>query len=793
MKFQFTRILQAGYGSAILILLLVGAVSYTTLQNLLASNNAVAHSNEVITKLERALSIMKDAETGQRGFLLSGDERYLEPYNGAYNNAMALVTEIKKLTADNIEQQINMASLKAVLTSRLTILQSLIAKKQNNQPITPANLTEGKIAMDALRAAVNKAENTERELLARRTAELGRYVGLAPAVILSAIGVAVIISLFSYLGVMRDVRQKEQLRKELYQKEQETAAFNEELTAANEEIIASNEEIVAANEELMAINEELLQAQQELAQLNESLEEKVTQRTKELMDSEEETQALNEELTAINEELAAANEEMLATNEELSSSKEEVQKRELLFKSIAVNIPKSLVIVIDKDGRFVTVEGDLMKQMGFAGSDYAGKHPSEVTPPERYAMAKPLYDRVLAGEQFTTERKGANGADFRVDFVPLRDAKQEVYAGLIIALDITDIKQAEERSAKLAAIVESSEDAIISKTLDGIVTSWNGGAQRLFGYADTEMIGQPILKLIPEDRQNEEPEIIGRIKRGDRVEHFETQRQTSAGQIIDVSLTISPIKDVQGTIIGVSKIARDISEKKRDETRKNDFIGMVSHELKTPLTSLTALIQAANMKLRNSPDAFLSGAMEKANLQARKMATMINGFLNISRLESSQIQIDREEFDLEKLLESSVREMELSVSSHQISFSPCKPLPVNADPEKIGSVITNLLSNAVKYSPKGTNIHIKCELRPQGAQVSVQDQGMGIGPADKEKLFDRFYRVEGQHTRHISGFGIGLYLSAEIVQRHGGKIWVDSELGAGATFYFTLPLVQPTT
>ncbi len=173
-------------------------------------------------------------------------------------------------------------------------------------------------------------------------------------------------------------------------------------------------------------------------------------------------------------------------------------------------------------------------------------------------------------------------------------------------MDITDLKQAEEKSAKLAAIIESSDDAIISKTLESVITSWNESAERMFGYTADEIIGETIYKLIPPDRQEEEPKILARLKSGERVEHFETKRLRKDGRLIDVSLSISPVKDKQGNIIGLSKIARDITEKKLDETRKNDFIGMASHELKTPLTSLSAIIQVTNGKLKITLTAFLT-------------------------------------------------------------------------------------------------------------------------------------------------------------------------------------------
>ncbi len=232
----------------------------------------------------------------------------------------------------------------------------------------------------------------------------------------------------------------------------------------------------------------------------------------------------------------------------------------------------------------------------------------------------------------------------------------------------------------------------------------------------------------------------------------------------------------------------DITEQKNDELRKNDFIGMVSHELKTPLTSLTALIQMLNLKLKTNADAFIPSALGKANLQVKKMSNMINGFLNVSRLESGKMILAKTEFDLEKLIKEIIDETELIISSQILKFEPCNPVPVIADYDKIGSVLTNLISNAIKYSPKNEEITVKCQVVESKAVVSVKDKGIGIKPKDKEKLFERYYRVQTSHTQHISGFGIGLYLSAEIIERHNGKIWVESEPDKGSTFYFELPL-----
>jgi len=501
----------------------------------------------------------------------------------------------------------------------------------------------------------------------------------------------------------------------------------------------------------------------------------------------EELAATNEEFAAANEELAAANEELAATNDALIETQTSLQRSEKLFRSIALNIPGSLIMVIDRSHRYVTIEGDIMEKMGFNREGYEGRHPAEVSP-ESYEASRPLYERVIGGEQFSIEWEAGAGEFYIVHFVPLKNELNEVEAGLIITLDITGIKQAEEKSAKLAAIVQSSDDAIISKTPESVVTSWNAAAERMFGYTSDEMIGQTIYKIIPPDRQDEEPRILARLKKGERVEHFETKRLTKDGSLLDISLTISPIKDARGNIIGLSKIARDITGKKQEEQRKNDFIGMVSHELKTPLTSLSAIIQMGTSKLRHNDDEFLSGAMENANRQVRKMTSMINGFLNISRLESGQLFIEKEPFALDQLLQENLEEIRLTVNSHSFSLAGCNGIIINADRDKISSVISNLISNAVKYSPKGKLIDIDCQIKDQAVVVSIKDEGIGIKPSDIYRIFDRYYRVENEHLRHVSGFGIGLYLSAEIIKRHDGKIWADSESDKGSTFYFSLPL-----
>ncbi|MBC6110869.1 PAS domain S-box protein [Pedobacter fastidiosus] len=244
--------------------------------------------------------------------------------------------------------------------------------------------------------------------------------------------------------------------------------------------------------------------------------------------------------------------------------------------------------------------------------------------------------------------------------------------------------------------------------------------------------------------------------------------------------------DQDGNPTEYSGLFMDITDRKLDELRKNDFIGMVSHELKTPLTAINGFVQVLQRKAKIADDGYAVNALDKANNQVRKMTTMINGFLNVSRLESGKLLVEKSKFNLDELLEEAIEDTYISQSTHSIKFVKGCKVDVYADRDKIGNVISNLLSNAHKYSANGTHIEVSCEIKDNEVCVGIKDEGIGISKEDSSKLFERYYRVQSNHT--ISGFGIGLYLSAEIIDRHNGKIWVESEPNKGSTFYFTLPL-----
>jgi PAS domain S-box-containing protein len=555
--------------------------------------------------------------------------------------------------------------------------------------------------------------------------------------------------IYGVMNTAADVTDTVIAKQQVEENAEELAALNEELSASNEEFQAVNEELAASNEELQAVNEELA--------------------------------STNEELNESRQQLETANEELIAGASRLRMAIESTNLGTWEY------IPATGELYWSKELREIYGIGETepATMEAFAAHIY----------PEDYAWVQAQIAAAMdpvTGGRYDLSYRVTRFDNYETRWIKVQGTvyfvEGEAVRFIGTAFDITELKDAEEKTAKLAAIIASTDDAIISKTFESVITSWNASAERMFGYSADEIIGESIYKLIPQDRLEEEPIILARLKSGERVQHFETKRLTKDGRLIDVSVTVSPVKDRDGNIIGLSKIARDITERKLDENRKNDFIGMVSHELKTPLTSLSAILQVSKAKLNNTDDAFLSGAMQKANHQVKRMTTMINGFLNISRLESGKIQIDKQLFDLEALIHEVADEMKVTATTHTINTDGCTAVTVDADQDKIQSVISNLISNAVKYSPNGTVIYVACKSNDKEVIVSVRDEGIGIQPADAEKIFDRYYRVENKSTRHISGFGIGLYLSAEIIHRHEGQIWLESESGKGSTFYFSLPL-----
>jgi PAS domain S-box-containing protein len=596
----------------------------------------------------------------------------------------------------------------------------------------------------------------------------------------------------------------------------------------------------------------------------------------------------------------------------------------------------------------------------------------EPMPLDECPMARVLKTGLaIAGEHIVIQRPDGRKILAKVYPKPLFDDDGALAGAVNTLIDVSEQQAEAEQNSALAAIIEYADVPIISKTIDGMITTWNRAAEQLLGYTKEEVIGEPITILFPQNRLNEENIIIGRIRRGQRIERYETIRVSKYGKEIPVYLTISPIKNTGGQIIGASKIMIDITRQKENERKlqrytenveilntisklvsesldietilqkvtdastqiigaqfgaffynkvnkdgesyrlftlsgapreafekfgmprntavfhptftgegpvrvdditqdpryghnaphhgmpkghlpvvsylavpvvsesggvigglffghpepakftqehenlvqsiarqasvalqnaklyaevrklnkkKDEFIGLASHELKTPVTSLKGYLQILENRLVN--DAKNQSFIDKAVHQVNKLSDLIADLLDVSKIETGQLPLSFSSFDLITVIRDAVELHQYATRTHKI-FLACQleSLPVIADQQRIEQVINNLISNAIKYSPGANKVDITIRESDKDVQVEVSDYGMGISKEQQERIFSRFYRVD-EMAAHISGLGIGLYISKEIITRHNGTLTVESEPGHGSTFTFEIPVSQ---
>lgn len=362
--------------------------------------------------------------------------------------------------------------------------------------------------------------------------------------------------------------------------------------------------------------------------------------------------------------------------------------------------------------------------------------------------------------------------------------------------DVTERKQAEETRQRLAAIVESSDDIIISKDLDGTVTSWNRGAEQILGYAAEEVVGKHISMLMPPDYRDDTERILGRVRRGEKVDHYETKRVRKDGTVIDVSVTASPIRDATGRIIGASKVARDITQQKRIEAeraeadrRKDEFLAMLAHELRNPLA---AIGNAVHLTSRSGGVLeHIDWAMDVITRQMKHLTRLIDDLLDVSRISRGKIGLRRAVLDLAPIVDHAVATTRPLVEErkHTLEVDIDRGnLWVDGDPTRLEQVLTNLLNNAAKYSDNGGLIRVSARTEGDEVVLSIQDRGVGIPPEHIPLMFELFAQGDRTLARSEGGLGIGLTVVKKLVEMHGGTIEARSEgTGKGSEFTVRLP------
>lgn len=646
---------------------------------------------------------------------------------------------------------------------------------------------------------------------------------------------------------------------------------------------------------------------------------------------------------------------------------------EVSLNRLAAIIEGSEDAIISKtlNGIITSWNASAEKMFGYAADEAIGQPITILIPTDRLQEEDMILKHVSEGrkiEHFETVRQKKNGELIPISLTisPIRDSDGVIVGISKIARNISTRKLAEERQARLAAIVESSDDAIISKTLDGIIQSWNRGAEKIFGYTEVEAVGKHISLIIPQDREEEEAHILQSIRNGNSIDHYQTIRRKKSGSLVAVSLTVSPIKDAKGSIIGASKVSRDITQERAGHEalqqhaerlqilnsiaktiaekldvqdilqkvtdastrlvgarfgaffynvtdqqgesymlytlsgapreafdkfgmprntqvfhatfsgegvvrvdditqdprygkmaphfgmpkghlpvtsylavpvltvngnvigglffghpeagkftrehedlvvsmashagvaldnsmlfeqvselskKKDEFIALATHELKTPLTSLSGYLQLVRNRLEDDP--LNQSFVEKSLHQVKKLSALVNDLFDVAKIQAGKMLFEFNEINITEIAAELVEMLQHS-TAHQIKLHASVPVLLKADQLRIEQVLANFITNAIKYSPEQSEIGITIVDTDQEVFVSVKDDGIGINQENLKHIFSQFYRAKGV-DRKVSGLGLGLYISKEIIERHGGRVSVESEEGKGSTFTFCLP------
>ena len=482
--------------------------------------------------------------------------------------------------------------------------------------------------------------------------------------------------------------------------------------------------------------------------------------------------------------------ELLTVNDKLSVS-------EARFKFVFQKAPVAIGLLSGKDFIVESANKKILEVWGktesIVGLPLAKALPEIEDQPflgyldEVYETGKPFYaNEIKAVLMHDDESKEIF---FNVVYQPIADSEGNVADILVVAADVTEQVNARklvERSEAYFKMLADLVPAKISNALPtGEVTFFNKKWLEFAGMGFEDMRDFGYHQMMHPDEIPKFQKGLAAAAANGKAYLSEMRFKNTEGKYIWHLNIASPILNEEGNITMWVGSTTDIQTLKEEEQRKNDFIGMVSHELKTPITSVNLYLQLLLRKANESDDPFLKKVYTQSLKQIKYMTDMINGFLDVSRLESGKLHLEKTAFPFSELIEEVREDYQLQYATHEIIFAEPQSITVYGDRLKIAQVLNNFVGNAVKYSVSGTTVHISYELVASHLRVTVKDQGMGIKPENLKKLFDRYYRVEQESK--IAGFGIGLYLSAEIIEAHDGKVWAESEFGVGSTFYFEIP------
>jgi PAS domain S-box-containing protein len=688
------------------------AVAYIVGLRALQVNRDLSRESDEMRQLERFVSALKDTETGQRGYLLTGDERYLEPYNVGRTEVSTATERLHRLGASGDLPAGGVERLRELTERKLAELEKTITLRRER---------DAQAAVDEVRSGLG------RELMEE----------------------------------IRTVAGEMQVQKE--------AEFGKATERANQAVVVRTITFIATGVVNLAFlgwaYGRLRRAQAE---------------------SEREKELLGTTLASIGDG----------------------------------------VLVTDPHGRVTMVNREAERITGWASNEARGKELSEIfkVMNERTGQVQenPI-DKVLRlgkviglANHTVLVRRDGQKVPIGDSGAPVRRGNGPIEGAVLVFRDVSEERKTQLVKERLATIVESSDDAIISKTLDGTIQTWNAGAERIFGYTPKEAVGQPITMLIPDERLDEETFILERMKRGERLDHFETVRVRKDGRRLDVSLTVSPLKDEDGQVVGASKVLRDITVRKKAEKKLQEaraqielhaeelentvaertrqlqgtvaelesFCYSLSHDMRTPLRAIQSYSQMVLQEEGNKLGTDCADYLNKAISAAERMDQLIQDVLAFAKLSRQEIHL--EPIDVDRLVREIVQERpELQPQKAEIRVeSPLRKMCGHS--ASLTQCVTNLLDNAVKFVAPGVRPRVRVYSEADNGRVRLcfEDNGIGIEKEAQRRLFEMFQRM---HTStEYEGTGIGLAIVRKSAERMGGKVGLESDVGRGSRFWVEL-------
>jgi PAS domain S-box-containing protein len=440
-----------------------------------------------------------------------------------------------------------------------------------------------------------------------------------------------------------------------------------------------------------------------------------------------------------------------------------------------------------------------------------GKHPyilgmpGEDAWPEIWHIIKPLIDQVLAGGEATWSEdqlipiyRNAKIEDvyWTFSYSPVRDETGNIKGVFVTCTETTSkvlmLKRIEESEKNFRNLInESPLPAALYRGIDFVIELANVEILKLWGK-DESVIGKTLIEAIPELKDQPFIELMQQVyltgKTFEGKEMPAWLEKNGKVELYYFNLIYKALYDSNGNIYGVLAVGYDVTDIKKHDDQKDDFIKMASHELKTPVTTIKGYTQLLLNAYKNGKDEMLTNSLITIDKQIAKLTKLITDLLDVTKIETGRFILNKENFVVNDLIEDILEDMRTNSPGHKIVFNQSLPISAYADKDRISQVLLNLLTNAIKYSPNADTIIVETQTTPGQLIISVKDFGIGIADIERDKIFERFYRVEGRNEKTFPGFGIGLFIVREIISYHNGKVWVESEKNKGSTFYFSLPV-----